>query len=95
MKRDAIVQDFKELLTSIDNKAEDFSRLRRFWNLMAQTTAHLLVLFLLSGVGIGIWMILLSRNSGKIDNTWCSIFYLPFAVNIILTVMQSIFSWIS
>uniref|UniRef100_A0A336LSF5 CSON002460 protein n=1 Tax=Culicoides sonorensis TaxID=179676 RepID=A0A336LSF5_CULSO len=96
MKRDAIVQDFKELLADLNTKAEiSETNWRRFWNLMSQMTAHVLVFFLLSGVSIGIWMLLQSRNTGKIDDTWASVFYLPIVVNLIVTIFQNIFGWIS
>lgn len=96
MKRDAIVQDFRELLADVNAKAEaPETNWRRFWNLMAQLTAHVLVLFLLSGVTIGVWMLLQSRNTGKIDDTLMSVFYVPVMVNVIVTLFQNIFGWIS
>lgn len=96
MKRDAIVQDFRELLAEVNAKTEaPETNWRRFWKLMAQLTAHMLVLLLLSGVTIGIWMLLQSRNSGKIDDTWMSVFYLPIVVNVTVTLFHNIFGWIS
>lgn len=96
MKRDAIVQDFRELLAGVNAKGETpETNLRRFYVLLAQLTAHILVLLLLSGVSIGVWMLLLSRDAGKMDDTLMSVFYLPIAVNLIVSFFQNVFGWVS
>lgn len=96
MKRDAIVQDFRELLADVNAKIEaPETNWKRLWKLLAQLTAHVLVLTLLSGLTIAIWMLLQTRNSGKIDDTWMSVFYLPIVVNVAVTLFQNIFGWIS
>lgn len=96
MKRDAIVQDFRELLADVNAKIEaPETNWRRFWMLVAQLMAHVLVLFLLCGLMLGIWMLLSTRNSGKIDDTWLSVLYLPIVVNVAITLFQNIFGWVS
>ncbi|XP_063703649.1 transmembrane channel-like protein 7 [Culicoides brevitarsis] len=96
MKRDAIVQDFRDLLAEVNAKAEaPETNLRRFYGLLAQLMAHVLVVLLMSGVAIGVWMLLLSRNAGRIDDRLFSVFYLPIAVNIIVSFFQNVFGWIA
>lgn len=94
LKHTSIHNELKEVLHDITSCKESISRLRHFWIICAQITAHLLIFGMLAGLGVGIWILLQNFGEANESSPWTTL-YLSILVNITIMFFQNVFAWIA
>lgn len=100
LKHMSIYNELQEVLNDIHYQAPEPSRLQAFWTFCIQLTAHILVVCMLGGIGLGLWTLLQiiddAMPAADVVNAHSSIaaLYVAILVNGTMLVMQAVFAWI-
>ena len=95
MKKNNVAKDLKDLLRNETYKFEEEhqSKLRKFWNITSQITAHIFVMMMIAGLSFGLWK--LFETYEKDDPHKWSLLYISVSVNFAIVFCSILFSWIS
>lgn len=100
LKHMNIYNELQEVLNDIHHEAPKPSRLQAFWTLCIQLTAHVLVVCMLAGIGLGLWTLLKIIDEAMPADEVSALssvaaLYVAVLVNGVMLVMQVVFSWIA
>lgn len=97
MKNNNVWKDLKELLRNETFKFEEEhqSKLRKFWNITSQITAHIFVVIMVAGLCVALWYLFERyEKDDHLPYKW-KLLYISLVVNLAIVFCSILFSWIS
>lgn len=91
----SLFNELREMLNELEKPKLDKTFIRKFWNIALKISSHFLVLFMLAGLGVGMWTMLKYFEEIEDVTRSFSYLYLPISINCIMLVMQMVFGYIS
>lgn len=97
MKKNNVAKDLKDLLRNEAYRFEEEhqTKLRKFWNVMSQITAHMFVIIMVAGLCFLLKEIFaMYVKDDQLPNKW-KLLYISLVVNLAIVFCSILFSWIS
>ncbi|XP_037025849.1 transmembrane channel-like protein 5 [Bradysia coprophila] len=94
LKHQSIFNDLQETLNEFYHTPEKPTKLQSIYIILGQITAHVLVLVMLAGLGVGMWAALNAIGDSS-TSTDISTLYVSFGITFTILILQLFFTWIA
>ncbi|XP_059609455.1 transmembrane channel-like protein 5 [Phlebotomus argentipes] len=91
----SLFNELREMLSELEMPQIEQTLIQKFWSVALKVSSHFLILFMLAGLGVGMWTMLRHFDAAEDVTRSFSYLYLPICINFIMLAMQMIFGYIA